>query len=283
MEAWSRPAAHYLDGLPTGHININPWPVSHVSRSPRTPARLDAWLACGWRPHSPYGWSCRTPRAGNPGHCPGDVRWLACGGGGLNVRPCRSFLCRLISSVAWAWRGWWMPMKLTGSRSATSGRPLAAGSTRRSRSRVTVEGQSPRRRSRWPGPVRAGHRWSVPRPWPASRPAWRLSCPGLSDRHCPCSLPGTARIAARHAAAGTLGSHLGRRRRLARAGPGVPGLRPAAAALPRPRNWSGPGMPGRPGGTSAARSASGPAPPITRSGHADDHPVPQRTPGCSGS
>ena len=53
--------------------------------------------------------------------------------------------------------------------------------------------------------------------------------------------------------------------------------------LPRPRNWSGPGMPGRPGGTSAARSASGPAPPITRSGHADDHPISQRTPGCSGS
>jgi len=45
--------------------------------------------------------------------------------------------------------------------------------------------------------------------------AWRLSCPSLSDRYCPCSLPGTARIAARHAAAGTLGSHLERRRRLA--------------------------------------------------------------------
>jgi hypothetical protein len=38
-------------------------------------------------------------------------------------------------------------------------------------------------------------------------------------------------------------------------------------------------MPGRPSGTSAARSADGPAAPVTRSGRADDHPMPQRTPG----
>jgi hypothetical protein len=36
---------------------------------------------------------------------------------------------------------------------------------------------------------------------------------------------------------------------------------------------------GRPGNTSTARSANGPAPPATRPGHADDHPRPQRTPG----
>ena len=41
----------------------------------------------------------------------------------------------------------------------------------------------------------------------------------------------------------------------------------------QPCNWSGPGMPGRPSGTSAARSASGRATPTTRSGHAD-HPPP---------
>ena len=44
--------------------------------------------------------------------------------------------------------------------------------------------------------------------------------------------------------------------------------------LHRPRSWSGPGTPGRPSDTSAARSASGPATPTTRSGHANDHPVP---------
>ena len=42
--------------------------------------------------------------------------------------------------------------------------------------------------------------------------------------------------------------------------------------LPQPRNWSGPGTPGRPSDTSAARSANGPATPTTRSGHANDHP-----------
>jgi len=41
-----------------------------------------------------------------------------------------------------------------------------------------------------------------------------------------------------------------------RAGPGLPGvLPPQQAALLRPRTWSGPGTPGRPGATSAARSA----------------------------
>jgi hypothetical protein len=49
--------------------------------------------------------------------------------------------------------------------------------------------------------------------------------------------------------------------------------------LPRPRNWSGPGTPGRPSDTSAARLTSDPATPTTRSGSANDHPVPQRTPG----
>jgi hypothetical protein len=44
--------------------------------------------------------------------------------------------------------------------------------------------------------------------------------------------------------------------------------------LPQPRNWSGPGTPGRPSDTSAARPASGRATPTTRSGHAD------HTPGC---
>ena len=41
----------------------------------------------------------------------------------------------------------------------------------------------------------------------------------------------------------------------------------------QPRNWSGPGTPGRPSGTSAARPASGRATPTTRSGHADHPPV----------
>ena len=54
---------------------------------------------------------------------------------------------------------------------------------------------------------------------------------------------------------------------------------PGGYPLPRPRNWSGPGTPGRPSDTGAARSANGPATPITRSGRADDHSVPQRTPG----
>ena len=39
--------------------------------------------------------------------------------------------------------------------------------------------------------------------------------------------------------------------------------------LPQPRSWSGPGTRGKPSDTSAARSASGPATPTTRSGHAD--------------
>jgi hypothetical protein len=59
-------------------------------------------------------------------------------------------------------------------------------------------------------------------------------------------------------------------------GPSAPG---GGCPLPQPRNWSGSGTPGRPSGISAARSASGPATPITRSGHADDHPMPQRTSG----
>ena len=49
--------------------------------------------------------------------------------------------------------------------------------------------------------------------------------------------------------------------------------------LPQPCSWSGPGTPGRPNDTSAARSANGPAILTTRSGHANDHIVPQRTPG----
>ena len=44
--------------------------------------------------------------------------------------------------------------------------------------------------------------------------------------------------------------------------------------LPQPRNWSGPGTPGRPSDTSAARLTSDPATPTTRSGHANDHPMP---------
>jgi hypothetical protein len=59
-------------------------------------------------------------------------------------------------------------------------------------------------------------------------------------------------------------------------GPSAPG---GGCPLPQPRSWSEPGTPGRPSGTSAARSASGPATPTTGSGHANDHPVPQRTPG----
>ena len=71
-----------------------------------------------------------------------------------------------------------------------------------------------------------------------------------------------------------------RRRRLASrtwsSGPSAPA---GDCLFPRPCNWSGPGMPGRPSDTSAARLTSGPATPATRSGHANDHPVPQRTPG----
>src|SRR5260370_675071 len=54
-------------------------------------------------------------------------------------------------------------------------------------------------------------------------------------------------------------------------GTGSPGPWPPAGGcpLPQPRNWSGPGTPGRPSDTSAARSASGPATPTTRSGHAN--------------
>jgi hypothetical protein len=45
-------------------------------------------------------------------------------------------------------------------------------------------------------------------------------------------------------------------------------LHPAAAAASPARNWSGPGTAGRPSATGAARSAGGPATPITRSGRA---------------
>ena len=48
--------------------------------------------------------------------------------------------------------------------------------------------------------------------------------------------------------------------------------------LPRPRNWSGPGMPGRSSDTSAVRPASGRATPTTRSGHARP-PGPRRRSG----
>jgi hypothetical protein len=41
----------------------------------------------------------------------------------------------------------------------------------------------------------------------------------------------------------------------------------------QPRSWSGPGTPGRPNGTGAARPASGRATPTTRSGHADYPPA----------
>ena len=56
-------------------------------------------------------------------------------------------------------------------------------------------------------------------------------------------------------------------------------LRGVQPSKPETRSWSGPGMPGRPSDTSAARSAKGLATPTTRSGPANDHPVPQRTPG----
>src|SRR5262249_13942824 len=82
----------------------------------------------------------------------------------------------------------------------------------------------------------------------------------------PCSLPATARIAARHAAAGTPGSHLERRRRLA--GPDLE-FRASGCLLRQRRNWSGPGMPGRPSDASAARAPSGRVTPANRSGHAD--------------
>jgi hypothetical protein len=63
-------------------------------------------------------------------------------------------------------------------------------------------------------------------------------------------------------------------------GPSAPG---GGCLLPRPRSWSGPGTPGRPSDTSAARSASGPATPATRSGPANDHPMPPRHQGSSGN
>ena len=99
------------------------------------------------------------------------------------------------------------------------------------------------------------------------------------------------------------GGHRPPHRRRGRARPGPAGrgpghrrgaARPAGGAPPRlaepdlefrafcarrgcpprqPRNWSGPGTPGRPSGTSAARPASGRATPTTRSGHADHPPV----------
>jgi hypothetical protein len=51
-----------------------------------------------------------------------------------------------------------------------------------------------------------------------------------------------------------------RRRRLAEPDLEFRASAPAGGCpLPRPRNWSGPGTPGRPSDTSAARSANGPA------------------------
>lgn len=93
-------------------------------------------------------------------------------------------------------------------------------------------------------------------------------------------LAGARRVGDLAAAAVLPGRRAERRRRLAE-----PDLEFRASApgggcpLPRPRNRNGPGTPGRPSDTNAARSASGPSTPITRSGHANDHPVPQRTPG----
>jgi hypothetical protein len=49
--------------------------------------------------------------------------------------------------------------------------------------------------------------------------------------------------------------------------------------LPRPRNWSGPGTPGRPSYTSAAKLTNDPATPTTRSSHANDHPCHQGSSG----
>ena len=51
-----------------------------------------------------------------------------------------------------------------------------------------------------------------------------------------------------------------------------PSARDGGCTLPQPRNWRGPGTLGRPSDTSAARSANGPATPITHSGHANDYP-----------
>ena len=47
--------------------------------------------------------------------------------------------------------------------------------------------------------------------------------------------------------------------------------------LLQPRSWSGPGTPGRPSDTSAAKLTNDPATPTTRSGHADDHPTTRAT------
>ena len=64
-----------------------------------------------------------------------------------------------------------------------------------------------------------------------------------------------------------------RRRRLAEPDPELRAFcSDGGCPLPRPRSWSGPGTPGGPSDTSAPRSANGPATPITRSGHANDHP-----------
>jgi hypothetical protein len=52
---------------------------------------------------------------------------------------------------------------------------------------------------------------------------------------------------------------------------------------PPPCNRSGPGTPGRPGDTGAARLTSGPATPAPRSSHANDHPVPPRHQHSSGN
>jgi hypothetical protein len=75
-------------------------------------------------------------------------------------------------------------------------------------------------------------------------------------------------------AAVLLGRRAERRRRLAEPDLEFRASAPATDCPPhRPRSWSAPGTHGRPNGTGAARSASDPPTPATRSGHADHPPA----------
>ena len=133
-------------------------------------------------------------------------------------------------------------------------------------------------------PVAPGHRparrrrqtrrWPPHRCRPRPRTDPPKTHPGWPDQRI-CA----RRLVSRRTAGHRRGSYF-RAGQASLAGPGVPGLlHPTAAARFLNPNWRRPGTHGRPGDTSAARAANGPATPATRSGHANDHPVSQRAPG----
>ena len=174
-----------------------------------------------------------------------------------------------------------------GHRAAPAGTAASPGQrTRRPRSSPAPGAPSPRRPRRRRTCTPGIPRWSacVPKAiiptgrtrWPAD-PGWPRSCSGLPLMSM--SWPAPALPASARRRPCLTGGPDGGAGWLSRARTSGSSAAAASCPLPRSRNWSGPGMPGGPSDTSAARSANDPATPPARSGHAGDHPLPQRTPG----